>query len=324
MPLDHRHLGDTGLTVSVMGLGLAALGRPAYINLGHGDDLPEDRSRPGLEGLAHTMLDRAHEAGITYFDAARSYGDAEAFLGSWIRSRRMGRADLTVGSKWGYVYVGGWEIEADVHEIKRHDAETLEHQLAETRRTLGDHLDLYQIHSATLESAVLENASVLGRLADLREEGVVIGLSTSGPAQSEVIRRAIDLAVDGERLFGVLQSTWNLLEPSAGPALAEAADAGLGVIVKEAVANGRLTDRNRRLSSVFASFDFEWSVDAVALAAAIGQSFASVVLSGAVTPEQLRRNLQATEVPQEVVDSLPDLTEPAGEYWRRRSHLPWT
>jgi aryl-alcohol dehydrogenase-like predicted oxidoreductase len=52
------------------------------------------------------------------------------------------------------------------------------------------------------------------------------------------------MRVDGVRLFDAVQATWNLLEPSAGPALAEAHAAGLGVIVKEALANGRLTDRN--------------------------------------------------------------------------------
>ena len=47
----------------------------------------------------------------------------------------------------------------------------------------------------------------------------------------------------GEPLFGAGQATWNLLEPSVEPALAEAAQAGWAVIVQEAVANGRLTAR---------------------------------------------------------------------------------
>ena len=43
-------------------------------------------------------------------------------------------------------------------------------------------------------------------------------------------------------LFDAVQATWNLLEPSATDALTRAHAAGLTVIVKEAVANGRLTD----------------------------------------------------------------------------------
>src|SRR5436305_1641209 len=80
---------------------------------------------------------------------------------------------------------------------------------------------------------------VVEERARLRAGGLKIGLSTSGPRQAETLRRALDVAVAGERLFDCVQATWNLLEPSAGPVLAEAHAAGVGVIVKEALANGR-------------------------------------------------------------------------------------
>ncbi len=57
-------------------------------------------------------------------------------------------------------------------------------------------------------------------------------------------RTTVNVRVDGLRLFDVVQSTWNVLEPSVGPALSDAHAAGLGVIVKEALANGRLTERS--------------------------------------------------------------------------------
>ena len=75
-------LGSTGLVVSRLGLGLAALGRPAYINLGRSRDLGRDRSVADLERRCHEMLDAAYAAGVRYFDAARSYGMAENFLGT--------------------------------------------------------------------------------------------------------------------------------------------------------------------------------------------------------------------------------------------------
>jgi aryl-alcohol dehydrogenase-like predicted oxidoreductase len=77
-------------------------------------------------------------------------------------------------------------------------------------------------------------------LARLREEGVAIGLSVTGPGQAETILRALTHDV-----FDVVQATWTLIERSAGDALAEAYEAGLGVIVKEALANGRLGARSR-------------------------------------------------------------------------------
>jgi aryl-alcohol dehydrogenase-like predicted oxidoreductase len=97
-------LGSTGLPVSRIGLGLAALGRPGYINLGHADDLGGQYDVAAMELRAHAVLDMAWQAGVRYFDAARSYGRGEEFLGSWLRSRQIPAAEVTVGSKWGYIY----------------------------------------------------------------------------------------------------------------------------------------------------------------------------------------------------------------------------
>jgi aryl-alcohol dehydrogenase-like predicted oxidoreductase len=238
-----RALGTTGLAVTPIGLGLAALGRPAYINLGHRDDVGAPRSPAALERRAHEVLDCAWEAGWRYLDAARSYGLAERFLASWFRAHPERAAEATVGSKWGYTYTAGWRADADVHEVKDHSLEQLERQLVESRHELGDLLRLYQVHSATLESGILDDAGVLGALANLAETGVAVGLTTSGPDQATTIRSALEAEVDGRNPFSCVQATWNVLEPSAGAALGEAWAAGWGVIVKEAVANGQLTAR---------------------------------------------------------------------------------
>ncbi len=109
------------------------------------------------------------------------------------------------------------------------------------------------------------------------------------------MRRGTALEVDGRPLFSAVQSTWNLLETSAGPALAEASAAGFRVLVKEGVANGRLTDRGLPADSPVRAAAAEAGVgpDAVALAAALAQPWADVVLSGAVTADQLRANARA-------------------------------
>ena len=156
-----------------IGLGLAAVGRPGYLNLGHGDDLGGDRSVDALRRRSWELLDDAYAAGVRYLDAARSYGRGEEFLGGWLRDRDP--ADVVVGSKWGYVYTAGWEVDADPPEVKHHDVDTFRRQLEETRENLGDRLALYQIHSATPDSGVLENDDVLAALAELRAQGVAIG-----------------------------------------------------------------------------------------------------------------------------------------------------
>jgi aryl-alcohol dehydrogenase-like predicted oxidoreductase len=324
-----RPLGSTGLTGGPVGLGLAALGRPAYIDLGRDADLGADRGVEALERRCHQVLDAAFAAGVRYLDAARSYGRSEAFLASWLQARGLDPAEVTVGSKWGYTYVGDWRMDADIHEVKDHSLAALTRQLGESRDLLGGHLDLYQVHSATLDSGVLEDRSVLDALARLRDQGVVVGLSSSGPGQADTIRRALEVTAAGVAPFACVQATWNLLEPSAGPALAEAGAAGWGVIVKEAVANGRLTPHGsgpaaEALGRVAARHGV--GVDAVALAAVLANPWADVVLSGAVTPAQLEANLAAVPVeldPGEL-EELAALAEPPERYWRERSALAWS
>src|ERR1700744_4899694 len=191
-------LGAGGPLVSRVGLGLAALGRPAYITSGREQALP-DRSVAGMRTRAFSVLDAAYAAGVRYVDAARSYGLAEEFLAGWLAER--GHADVTVGSKWGYRYTGGWRLDAPRQEVKEHSLAVFTTQLAESRALLGYRIALYQVHSLTLDSGLFTDAPLLGALARLRGEGVIIGLSTSGPRQAEAIRRALSLTGDGRQLF---------------------------------------------------------------------------------------------------------------------------
>jgi aryl-alcohol dehydrogenase-like predicted oxidoreductase len=297
-----------------IGLGLAALGRPAYINLGHADDLGPDRSPEALRAQTHAVLDHAYARGIRYYDAARSYGLAEEFLGSWLADRDP--ADVFVASKWGYAYTAGWRLDAEEHEVKDLSIEQLRRQLAETREHLGSWLRLYQIHSATLESGVLADDAVLGDLAELRGTGVAVGLTVTGARQADTIDAALATGA-----FDAVQATWNLHERSAGAALERAHAAGLRVVIKEAVANGRLTDRAAPPELAAAAREPGVGADAVALAAVLAQPWSDVVLSGASTPAMLDSNLAAQTVRLDA--GFEELTEPPEQYWATRSQLQW-
>lgn len=327
--METRRLGGNGPALTRLGVGMAAIGRPAYQTLGHGEDFPGGRSPEAMERHAHAVLDEAWAAGVRYFDTARSYGKGEEFLRSWLDRRRLAPGDLAVGSKWGYRYVGGWRLEAEKHEVKDHSAATFEAQERETEALLGPWLSLYQIHSVTPESPVLGDGAVLDGLARLRARGVRVGLTVSGPRQAEVVRRALEVRRDGAPLFTGVQATWNLLEPSCEAALAEAHAGGRTVIVKEPLANGRLTPRGalaRGGALAEAAAAAGEGVDAVALAAALAQPWADVVLLGAATVEQLRSNLGALRVRLEGdgLARLAGLREPAARYWEERSRQPWT
>ncbi|UQN05229.1 aldo/keto reductase [Deinococcus sp. QL22] len=321
--LETRLLGANLPTVTRLGLGLAALGRPGYINVGHGADLGPEKSVEAMRANAHVMLDEAWAAGIRYFDAARSYGLAEEFLGSWLADRGY---DTTVGSKWGYTYTANWRTDAAQHEVKDHTRPTLERQWPETLAALRRTPDLYLIHSATLETGVLDDLAVLARLVELADSGVRVGLSLSGPAQADTLQRALDVRLDGVNPLSVVQATWNLLESSVGAALAEAHAAGWGVVVKEAVANGRLSARGSVPQSITdLCARLHTTPDALALAAALAQPWADTVLSGAATQQHLHSNLSALNLklgPEEL-DALQDAAQTPAAYWQERAGMAW-
>jgi aryl-alcohol dehydrogenase-like predicted oxidoreductase len=273
-----------------------------------------------MEHVAHTVLDAAYAGGVRYFDAARSYGKAEAFLASWLEHRGLGPSEVTIGSKWGYTYMAGWRIDAPVHEVKDLSAAHLRRQLAETKGLLGPRLRLYQIHSATLDSGVLDDPRVLEELARQRASGLAIGFTVTGPRQSETIHRALELGG-----FDTVQATWNLLERAAESALASAHAAGVGVIVKEALANGRLAARGSVDALREGAHSLGGTPDALALAAALTQPWADVVLSGATSVLQVQSNLAALalEPSAEMIEQLDAIREDPVTYWQTRAALPW-
>jgi aryl-alcohol dehydrogenase-like predicted oxidoreductase len=303
-----------------IGLGLAALGRPAYINVGHREDVA-DSSVERMEHIAHAVLDAAYEDGVRWFDAARSYGRAEAFLASWLARRGLQPGDVAVSSKWGYRYTAGWRVDAAEHEVKDLSAEHFRTQWRETRELLGDYVVLYQIHSATLDSGVLDDPAVRQELDALRAGGIRVGLTVTGVDQAAAIERA--LATGG---FDAVQATWNLYERAAEASLARAHETGLRVLVKEALANGRLTARGGDETLATTSRERGVSEDTLALAAALARPWADVVLSGAATVAQLESNLSALDVvwDDDIEQRLAGLVREPAAYWAERAELPWT
>ncbi|MFL5596166.1 MAG: aldo/keto reductase [Gemmatimonadaceae bacterium] len=325
-----------------LGLGLAALGRPGYVTLNHASDLGANYDPAAMEAHAHAVLDAAFDCGIRYVDAARSYGRAEDFLASWLRKREIEPGQIVVASKWGYTYTAAWSTNAVQHEIKDHSLAAFRRQFAESLERLGGYLSLYQIHSVTAEIKTLEDDALIDAIAHLREKGIRAGLSVSGAGQDVAIRRAIEVRRDGERVFDSVQATWNLLEHGAEAALEEAHDAGMKVVVKEALANGRLSDRGRgeegrgkgqkddvlfpAVARVSALAERRGTtIETLALGAALARPWADVVLTGAATVGQVQSNVDAVELAkggdlEEVVHSA---FVDSAEYWRARSSFTW-
>ena len=120
-----------------------------------------------LERRTHDVLDAAYEAGVRYFDAARSYGLAEQFLASWLASRGIAPGDVASGRSGATSTPRAGRSTPTRPRSRTCRSATFRRQVHETMELLGEHLTLYQIHSATLDSGVLDDEELLEELADL-------------------------------------------------------------------------------------------------------------------------------------------------------------
>ena len=323
-----------------LGLGLAALGRPGYVTLNHASDLGGRYDPAIMELHTHRVLDAAFEAGIRHIDAARSYGRAEDFVASWLRKRAIEPGEISVASKWGYTYTAGWSTSATQHEVKDHSLAAFKSPLAESIERLGRHLSLYQIHSVTAESKTLEDDALIDAIAGLRTRGIRAGLSVSGAGQDVAIRRSLEVRRDGERVFDSVQATWNLFERGAESALRDAHGAGMKVVVKESLANGRLSGKREEGRGKRDEDDVLFpavarirelaegrgtTIEMLALGAALARPWADVVLTGAATVGQIQSNVAALELgyDPELEEKLRSVAIDSTEYWRARSSFRW-
>lgn len=308
-------------------LGTAAIGRPQYINIRNEEVLePFDKIRFIQEGKV--ILTNAYENGVKHFDTAPGYGIAEQIVLDWIKENDV--QDVTVSTKWGYRYVANFDPNAEVHEVKEHTLENLNRQW-ELSSALLPFLNFYQIHSATLESGVLENEMVLKRLHELKENhDLEIGLSVSGSNQNEIIQKALKVEVNGKSLFDVLQVTYNVFNQSLSAIKEQVV--GKKIIVKEALANGRIFPNGN-----YANYDAAYTyliqlakkynvgIDAIALRFCEDTIAPHCILSGASKSKQLLENLKAHEftLTQSEIDQLKTMKVAPTHYWNERKQLAW-
>lgn len=312
-----------------LGLGTAAIGRPQYINIKSaintvGYDFDSFKNQ-GLE-----LLNYAYDMGIRYFDTAPGYGLAEELLIDWVSNNRDKK--IEVATKWGYTYTANFDSNATLHEVKEHSLDKLNEQWEQSKRLLP-FLSTYQIHSATFKSGVLDNMPVLNRLVELKADyGLRIGITTSGPNQLEVLKKALEVEVDGLLLFDAFQVTYNILDQSIAPLFKHPALKNKRVIIKEALANGRIFPNNnfgnyRDLYDLLELLAGKYGVqvDAIALRFCEDSVNPFTVLSGVSEKQHLIDNLKATqfELSDEDMDMLRKFKVSTDKYWDERSSLVW-
>lgn len=311
-----------------LGLGTAALGRPQYINVRQ-----EVASISNLEVFkkeSFSVLEKAYQSGVRYFDTAPGYGLAEQLLIDWLATKND--ETIKVATKWGYTYTANFDPKAKVHEVKEHSLEKLKEQW-QTSKQLLPYLKVYQIHSATLETGVLDHADVLNYLAHLKKtHNIKIGLSTTGTNQVEVIKKALDVKVNGDYLFDVFQVTYNLLDQSLKSVFKLLQEKNKAIVIKEALANGRVFRNNKYpgYNNMYKVLErlaeaYNVGVDAICLKYVAQTIPESMVLSGASNAVQIEQNLKLKDVAlsHSEIELLSSFKVDVAQYWAERKALPW-
>lgn len=215
------------MDVSLLGLGTVKLGRREGVRYPAPFELPDDSA-------AERLLDTARELGINLLDTAPAYGSSEERLGRLLRGRRN---DWLISTKVGERFEAGESSYDFSPEAVRSSVKS------SLQRLHTDRLDVVLIHSDGRDLHILDRLGTLESLIDLKSRGWIraVGISHKTVAGAD---RAIALGVD------VIMATLNLDETDEEPLVARAAAAGVGVLVKKALASGHAgTDSLRYAAS---------------------------------------------------------------------------
>ena len=297
---EHRRLGNSGLTVSVVGLGCNNLGRANTVT----------ESQEGTDAVVHAALD----AGITLFDVADTYGRepglSETMLGKALAGRRE---DAILATKFGMVMRGANGNDFGARGSRRYIVKAAE---ASLRRLGTDWIDLYQFHTPDPLTPIDET---LAALDDLVTSGKVRYIGHSNRAGWQVAEAEFVARGRGGSRFISTQNHYNLLDRRAELEITPAAEAyGLGVLPYFPLANGLLTGKyapgkapeGSRLSHTrtnlvhdadwdqlekFSAFAAERNLSEIQVAFSwlAAQPSVSSVIAGATRPEQVRENAAA-------------------------------
>jgi aryl-alcohol dehydrogenase-like predicted oxidoreductase len=306
---EYRRLGNSGLTVSVVGLGCNNLGRANTAT----------ETQEGTDAVVHAALD----AGVTLFDVADTYGRepglSETMLGKALAGRR---ADAVVATKFGMDMRGANGRDFGARGSRRYVIRAAE---ASLRRLGTDWIDLYQFHTPDPQTPIDETLSALDHLVS---SGKVRYIGHSNRAGWQIAEAEFVARASGLTRFVSAQNHYNLLDRRAELEVIPAAEAyGLGLLPYFPLANGLLTGKysrdtapaGSRLSHTrtnlvhdadwdqlekFSAFAAERNLSEIQVAFSwlAAQPSVSSVIAGATRPDQIRKNATA-------VSWIPDAEE---------------
>jgi len=212
--LPMRSFGNSGIDVSILGLGTVKLGRNQGVKYPSGFTIPDDRRAGELIALARDI-------GINLIDTAPAYGNSEERLGTLLRGQRD---QWVICSKVGEEFENG---QSYFDFTPEHTRFSIERSL---KRLNTDVIDMVLVHSDGNDEAIIRQFGTLDALANLKAEGKIraFGMSTKTVAGG---------LLAAEQSDGVMV-TWNLQYADELQVIDYCREHGKGVLIKKALASG--------------------------------------------------------------------------------------
>lgn len=253
--LPKRAFGDTGIEVSILGLGTVKLGRDQGVKYPNGFTIPDDQEAAKLIALARDL-------GMNLIDTAPAYGTSEERLGKLLKGQR---SDWVICSKVGEEFEGG---QSSFNFTPEHTRFSVERSL---QRLNTDMVDIVLVHSDGNDETIIRDYGTLDALADLKAEGKIRAFGMSTKTLSGGLLAA-------ERSDGVM-ITWNLQYREEAPIADYCRKHNKGLFIKKALASGH-TALGDDSDPVQKSFEMIF-----------GNPGVSSAIVGTINPQHLRENV---------------------------------
>jgi 1-deoxyxylulose-5-phosphate synthase len=218
--MNKRQLGKTGISVSEVAFGGVEIGMPYGIGVESAADMP-------TEAEAIELLHAALDAGINFFDTARQYGQSETIMGKAFAGRRE---QVVIATKCKHL---GAPLPANLRKV-------VESSLDESLSALQtEYADIYMLHDS--DPKVFQHPDVVKVFTELKRAGGIkaTGISTYTPEETR-------LAIQSGH-WDVIQVPFNLMDQRQEALFEQAAEKGIGIVIRSVLMKGLLSDRGRGL-----------------------------------------------------------------------------
>ncbi|AXM46048.1 aldo/keto reductase [Dichelobacter nodosus] len=212
--LPRRALGKTNIMLSAAGLGTVKFGRNQAMKYPNPYELPDDKTISNLLSLAWEM-------GINWLDTAPAYGSSESRLGQLLPPK-----DWIISSKVGEQFIQG---KSYFNFTKKETQISLEKSLQRLKR---DYLDLVFIHSNGDDERILLHSDVLETLQQAKAKGLIRAIGFSG--------KTLNGAQIALQYCDALMISYSLTDTDLAPAIKQAAQCDVGVVIKKGFGSGHL------------------------------------------------------------------------------------